>query len=289
MKKFAILCLLLLMTTSIFAKNLNEAKRFLKLANTQLDADKFEDANASYNRAKSLIGKPTSWDERYWDAASDEFLGRLHIKMGNNALAKISYEIALNKYKNLVKMKDGSPEAINEIMSKINDLSNSMERIPNNAKIVSLDNSKQSSVLMLPQDIEKYSCVGCKLKEFPYWLSNYKKLNTLILANNNIKSIVIPKMPKLKYLDLSGNNAKKIEGDFGDIPNLEYLYLNGMKLKSIPTSITKLSKLNVLDIRGNNIPFSEIKNLIQYLSNTLILHDNYILDIQKGEEEPIEE
>lgn len=289
MKKLAVVLFLLLLTTSIYAKNLNEAKRFLKLANTQLDADKFDDANTSYNRAKSLIGKPTTWDERYWDAATDEFLGRLHLKMGNNALAKISYEIALNKYKNLVKMKEGSPDAINEIMSKIDNLSNSVERIPNNAKIVSLDNSKQSSALILPQDIEKYSCVGCKMKEFPYWLTNYKKLNTIVLANNNIKSIVIPKMPKLKYLDLSGNNAKKIEGDFGDTPNLEYLYLNGMKLKSIPPSIIKLSKLNVLDIRGNNIPFSEIKNLIQSLSNTLILHDNYILDVQKGEEEPTEE
>ena len=289
MRKLVMVCLLVLLSTTIYAKNLNEAKRFLKIANTQLDADKFDEANTSYNRAKSLIGNPTTWDERYWDAASDEFLGRLHLKMGNNALASISYEIALNKYKNLVKMKDGSPEAINEIMLKIDNLSNLKERIPNNAKIVSLDNSKQSSALILPQDIEKYSCVSCKLKEFPYWLTNYKKINTIVLANNNIKSIVIPKMPKLRYLDLSGNNAKKIEGDFGDIPNLEYLYLNGMKLKSVPTSIIKLTKLNVLDIRGNNIPFSEIKNLIQSLSSTLILHDNYILDVQKGEEEQIEE
>ncbi len=284
-----IIIILLIMVSPIFAKDIDEAKRFLKLANTQLDADKFDEANASYNRAKLLIGIPTTWDARYWDAASDEFLGKLHLKMGNNALARISYEISLNKFKNLVKMRDGSPDAINEILSKIDEISNSVERIPQNAKNISLDNSKQTGALVLPTDVEKFSCNGCKLKEFPYWLTNYKKLNTIILSNNNIKTIVIPKMPKLTYLDLSANKTKKIDGDFSDIPNLEYLYLSGMNLKSIPPSIIKLSKLNVLDIRGNNIPFSEIKNIIQALPNTLILHDNYILDVQKGEEEEVEE
>jgi len=92
-------------------------------------------------------------------------------------------------------------------------------------------------------------------------------------------------MLQLKYLDLSNNKVKNIDGDFADIPNLEYLYLNGMNLKKLPTSIIKLPKLKILDIRGNNIPFSEIKNLIQSMPNTLIIHDNYVLETQKGEEE----
>ncbi len=289
MKKIILTLILVAIITPVFGKNIDEAKRFIKLAQTQLDAEKIDEANANYNRAKMLIGKPTTWDEKYWDAASDEFLAKLHLKMGNNAMAKISYEIALNKYKNLIKMRDGSPEAIKEILSRIDDISSSTERITDNAKIISLDNSKQSNALILPADIEKYSCVGCKLKEFPYWLASYKKLNTIVLANNNIKTFVIPKMPKLKYLDFSVNKTKKIEGDFGDIPNLEYLYLSGLNLKSIPPSIVKLSKLNVLDLRGNNIPFSEIKTIIQSLPNTLILHDKYILDVQKGEDEEAEE
>lgn len=285
MKKFLLIALIVFTANMVFANNLNEAKRFLKLAMTQLDADKIDEANESYNRAKSLIGNLKTWEARYWDAVSDEVLGKIHLKMGNVPLAKISYEIALNKYRNLVNMKDGSPEAINEILAKIDKISNSIERLPDNAKIVCLDNSKQSSIPILPQEVEKFSCINCKLKEFPYWLANYRNLSTLVLSKNNIKSILIPKMSNLKYLDLSQNKAKKIDGDFGDVPNLEYLYLNGMNLKSLPTSINKLSKLKILDIRGNNIPFSEIKNLIQSMPNTLIMHDNYILQTEKGEEE----
>jgi len=285
MKKSLLLALLLFSLNFVWADDLNEAKRFLKLAITQIDADNIDEANASYNRAKSLIGNPKNWEARYWDAVSDEVLGKIHLKMGNVSLAKVSYEIAVNKYKKLINMKDGSPDAIQEILTKIDNINDSIERMLDNAKIISLDNSKQSSTPILPKDVEKFSCINCKLKEFPYWLTNYKNLTTIILEKNNIKSVQVPKMLQLKYLDLSNNKVKNIDGDFADIPNLEYLYLNGMNLKKLPTSIIKLPKLKILDIRGNNIPFSEIKNLIQSMPNTLIIHDNYVLETQKGEEE----
>jgi len=285
MKKIVFILIFWFIANLVYGKNLDEAKRFLKLANTQIDADKIDEANASYNRAKTLIGNPTTWEARYWDAVSDEVLGKIHLKMGNISLAKISFEIALNKYKKLVNMKDGSPDAIQEILAKIENINNSIGRIPNNAKIVSLDNSKQSSPIILPTEVEKFSCINCKIKDFPYWLNNYKNLTTIILSKNNIKSFVIPKMHSLKYLDLSQNKVKKIEGDFGDTPNLEYLFLTDMNLKTLPTSVIKLSKLKILDIRGNSIPFSEIKNLIQSMPNTLILHDNYVLEVQKGDDQ----
>lgn len=285
MKKAITITFLFILTITLFGKDINEAKRLLKLANTYLDAENYDEARASYNRAKSIIGNPTTWDAKYWDAVSDEYLGRLHLKMGNTSLAKISYEIALNKFNNLIKTKNGSPDAIKDILSKIDEINYSVGRISDNTKTISMDNSKPSSNMILPESIEKFSCVNCNLKDFPHWLTNYKKLNTVVLMDNKIKNFVVPKMPKLQYLDMSGNKIKKIEGDFGDIPNLEYLYLKGMQLKSLPASIVKLSKLIVLDIRGNNIPFSEIKNVIQSLPNTLILHDNYILEVQKGDEE----
>lgn len=284
MKKISLILYILLLVNISYANNLNEAKRFLKLAFTQIDAEKFDEARESYQKAKSLIGNPTTWEAKYWDAVSDEFLGKFHLKMGNVAMAKISYEIALNKYKNLVKNKDGSPDTIQEILSRIDDLAATIDRADLIAKVINLDNTKSTDNLILPNDIEKFSCDGCKLKEFPYWLTNYKKLNTLILSNNNIKTFVVPKIPNLKYLDMSGNKFKKIEGDFADLPKLEYLYLKDLKLKTIPVGLIKLKRLSVLDLRGNNIPFSEIKNLFQNLPNTLILHDRYILETQKGDD-----
>jgi hypothetical protein len=47
--------------------------------------------------------------------------------------------------------------------------------------------------------------------------------------------------------------------------------------------------MKVLNISGNKIPFSTIQSLIQALANTLIIHDNYILEEEAAPaEEPTE-
>lgn len=267
----------------LLSQDLNEAKRLLKLTNTYLDADNYQLANEFLNQAKGIIANNDSWEGKYWSAVADETLGKFYMKMGNYPLAKLSFEIALNKYKKLIDFKDGSPEAVQSLLDKIEELETSV-KINDNTKIVSLDNTKIPENLLLPTEIQSFSAINAKIKDFPNYLTTYKKIHTVILKKNKIKDFNIPTMKSLTYLDLSENKIKQINGDFSNLPNLEYLYLSNNSLKSLPISISSLKKLKLLDLRNNNIPFSDIKNLIQSMPNTLILHDNYILDTEKGDE-----
>lgn len=275
------------MVISSFAQNLDEAKRLLKLANTYITSENFDKANENLNKAKEIIAKYNSWEGKYWDAAADETLGNLYLKNGIQSLAQISYETALKKYKKLLKNKDGSQIALDELIKKIDELENSTFKIENSgAKVVSLDDTKKAADnLELPEGIESFSCNNCKLKEFPYSTLESPKIKTIVLSNNRIKDFTIQKNNNLEYLDLSNNRLKEINGSLKDFSKLKYLNLSGNSFKSIPIGIIELKGLKVLNLTNNNIPFTMIKNLIQSMPNTLIIHDKYILEQPESEEE----
>ena len=74
-------------------------------------------------------------------------------------------------------------------------------------------------------------------------------------------------------LNLSGQNIDLENQNFGVFKNLEYLNLKDDHLKTIPKSISQLSKLKVLDLSGNDFvelydDFYKLKNLEElYLNN----------------------
>lgn len=276
-----------IMVIGSFAQNLDEAKRLLKLANTYITSENFDKANENLNKAKEIIAKYDSWEGKYWDAAADETLGNLYLKNGIQSLAQISYETALKKYKKLLKNKDGSQIALDELIKKIDELENSTFKIENSgAKVVSLDDTKKAADnLELPEGIESFSCNNCKLKEFPYSTLESPKIKTIVLSNNRIKDFTIQKNNNLEYLDLSNNRLKEINGSLKDFSKLKYLNLSGNSFKTIPIGIMELKGLKVLNLTNNNIPFTMIKNLIQSMPNTLIIHDKYILEQPELEEE----
>jgi Leucine-rich repeat (LRR) protein len=273
--------LLILLTYNLFAENDNieQAQRYLKLANTYLQANNTESAMLNYNKAKEIIVKNYNKNLKYWDAAADETLGNIYLKLGNLPLAKLSYQTALNKYKKILDEKGNSPEAIKMILESIDDNSFNMNLIERaSAKIISLDNSKKiTQNLILPNSVESFSCNNCKLNEVPQAFFNSSNLKRVVLSNNKIKQFNISKMQKLEYLDLSKNKIKTINGNFYDLPNLQYLNLSDNALKEIPLSINELKNLKILNLKGNKIPFSFIKTLIQNMPNTLIINDNYQL------------
>jgi Leucine-rich repeat (LRR) protein len=286
MKKYLFIFIILqVFTLSVFSQSLNEAKRLLKLANTYITSENFDNANDNLNKAKEIIAKYNSWEGKYWDAAADETLGNLYLKNGVTPLAQISYETALKKYKKLLHSKEGSQVAMEELLAKINGLEQSTFSIDSkNSKVISLDNTKKAvDRLELPPGVESFSCNNCKLKEFPYSALQSQKIKTIVLSNNRIKEFTPQKNNNLEYLDLSNNRLKEINGSLKDLSKLKYFDISGNSFKAIPTGLTELKGLKVLKLTGNKIPFSMIKNLIQSMPNTLVIHDNYIL------EEPIEE
>ena len=281
MKKIIIIfCVVFLGFINLYAGNTAEASRFVKLANTYLQNDNFEKADASLNKARELLGKANSWEEQYWSAAIDEAYGNYYMKLNNAEMAKFSFNQALKKYKKLINMKGGSQDALEELLEHSAALENSLNILSGNTKVVSLDNQKLKQIpSFLPQNMESFSCNNCKLREFPNQFTAYKNLKTIILSNNNLKEFQVSQFPNLTMLDLSNNKIKQIDGDFAqNMPHLEYLLLQNNSLKELPLSITNMKKLKVLNISGNKIPFSIIQSLIQALPNTLIIHDNYILE-----------
>lgn len=287
MKKIFIF-LIIFATFSCFSysQNLDEAKRLLKLANTYISAGNFEKVNQNLNKAKEIIAHYNNWEGKYWEAVADETLGNLYLKDGAVPLAQLSYEIALKKYKKLLKSNQGSVEAMDELLKKIGGVEQSIfDSGNNNSKVISLDHTKKAvENLQLPTSTESFSCNDCKLKEFPYNTLQSPKIKTLVLSNNRIKEFTVQKNNNLEYLDLSNNRLKEINGDLKDLSKLKYLDLSGNSLKTIPVGLTELKGLKVLKLSGNKIPFSLIKNLIQSLPNTLIIHDNYILEEPESEE-----
>jgi Leucine-rich repeat (LRR) protein len=282
MKKSSIIFLslvfLFLAKGNIFAiDNIEQAKRYLKLANTFLQTNNTDEAMLNYNKAKEILMHNYRGNTNYWDAVSDETLGNIYLKLGNLPLAKLSYQTALNKYKKILDEKGNSPEAIKMILESIDDNNFNINMLGrSNTKIVSLDNSKKvTQNLILPKSVEAFSCVNCKLSEIPQEIYNSPNLKRVTLNDNKIKQFNINKMTKLEYLDLSKNKIKTINGNFSELPNLQYLNLADNSLKDLPTSIFELKNLKVLNLKGNKIPFSFIKTLIQNMPNTLIINDDY--------------
>jgi hypothetical protein len=155
-----------------------------------------------------------------------------------------------------------------------------------NAKVISLDNTKKAvENLDLPPGVESFSCNNCKLKEFPYSALESPKIKTIVLSNNRIKDFEIQKNNNLEYLDLSNNRLKEIRGSLKDFSRLKYLDLSGNSFRAIPVGLTELKGLKLLNLTNNKIPFTMVKNLIQSMPNTLIIHDNYILEEPETEED----
>jgi Leucine-rich repeat (LRR) protein len=64
-------------------------------------------------------------------------------------------------------------------------------------------------------------------------------------------------MKKLSYLNLNGNQLKKIPESIGELTNLTHLYFEPHFLKNLPSTIENLRQLNVLSLSKNLISFEE--------------------------------
>ena len=121
-----------------------------------------------------------------------------------------------------------------------------------------------------------------RLTSIPLILSLTKKMRTLILSNNEIKSIdIISKYDCFQYIDTLdlGNNKIGVLPENIDncIPNIKNLNLENNELKSIPTELGFL-RISKLVISGN--PLKQIRfNVISGGTNTIL---DYLKKMHKG-------
>lgn len=274
--------------------------RYIKLANTYLNADNINGTMEFLKKADKALEKQSGWSAEYWRAAADEAYGFAFVKMKMPDEARKHFATALGKYKRLITMENGSPDAIKEIMTQIEALENGTSGLMSssnsgaiaglsNSNVINYDNLKLRD---LPTDIPRnainISLANNKFRDFPSGLAQYSSLKYINLSNNRIRDFS-PNYAEFKnviWINLSDNRIKTIPNGISAMKNLEFLDLSNNRLKEIPADISNMKSLKVLNLMGNRIPFPRIKNLLQSMPNTNILHDEYI-NIE--DEEPAEE
>lgn len=308
MKRISISIIILLLSICSVMNASELGKRYLKLGNTYREVGNFEKSEEYLKQGKLLVV-----GDRYWSATASEFLGYLYRDMvasgkyGDNsdyflALAKENMEKALKGFQKSVKQSDGSPSAIAELVKNIDEINevtpsqnseaggktgNTPIKPYGNGKVINIDNTKAKDIPDdLPVNMENFSAVSNRIKEFPATFAQYPKLKFLNLKKNRITSIDngINGLKNLRILNCSDNKIKSLPQNIGELKQLEVLDVSNNKLKEIPSSITSLKNLKVLDISGNKIQFSYISTLIKNMPNTNIIFDRYELVVDEEAE-----
>ena len=134
-----------------------------------------------------------------------------------------------------------------------------------------------------------------QLEEFPIIIEFFKKLKSLNLSGNNIKSIESLLYMRLEFLErffLDNNRIEELPKNilFRAIPNVQSLTIANNYLTDIPTDITLLMFLVNIDFTGNyisKIPFECLINadqLKKYLKRDHIYSDEQKLFESKQED-----
>ncbi len=137
-------------------------------------------------------------------------------------------------------------------------------------------NSEMAKYLMyIMPKIEQYPSPGLNYEKIKI-ITSKKELKSDYINNDEVDIIdlsnsdgitrvprEIGDFPNVKIVNLSNNDIMRIKEDDGlcDLKNLKILDLSYNDLTSIPECIKFLPKLQVLYLRGNDIPFAEILRL----------------------------
>ncbi len=266
------------------------ASRFVKLANSYIHLQDYNLAISFLKKAQAELKGQNNWDANYWLAAIDESYGLIYMNIGIADDAKLHFERAKSRYKNLIAMDKGSDIAIKQLLDNIDEIINNLNNgnsligtdLSNVAikgsLVLNFDSQKLRDVpANIPANAENISFANNNFRDFPVSLANLRNLKYLNLSNNRIANInFVNGFANLVYLDLSSNRIKQLPNGLSNLKKLEVLDLSNNRLRSLPIDLVNMKQLKVLNLMGNRIPFSQIKNLLQSNPNTNILHDDYI-------------
>lgn len=123
------------------------------------------------------------------------------------------------------------------------------------------------------QSLRDLQLLDCNLYRVPAWIHRLKNLERLVMIRCKLDTmeVALRESPKLKVLDLSGNNFRTFPKELYHIRTLEYLALRDNQLSEIPENIIFLNRLHTLDLRGNPIKADNLRLLQLALPRTRIL------------------
>lgn len=274
---------------------LNQGIKYLKLGNTLREAGDFESSKEYLDKATKIISKSK---DNFWSASADEYFAYYYRDLSKSqndenkeyfrAMSIAKFESALEKLSKLKRSK--SKSTIDKIIQEIHQLKNTEI---SDYKGLWLKNTyftyDDKNIKKLPEEISSkvtyLSLARNKFSNFPIEIAKFKSLEYLDLSDNKIKEVpnTIEYLMKLKILKLKSNKLKTLPESISELPNMKYLDISNNSLKSIPDFLAKCKSLEVLDLRKNNIPFEELKKLLQKMPNTQILHEKYVMENATGE------
>jgi hypothetical protein len=125
MGRYFIIMILLLITFIIDElpcqeNNLELGKKFLKLGMTYVQGHNYEKAYEWLTKGYDIVKKKR---DIYWIAVANEYLAYYYRDIGEIEKAKELLEKAKSLYKPIIMQSDGSPNAIDEVLASINNLS----------------------------------------------------------------------------------------------------------------------------------------------------------------------
>lgn len=127
-----------------------------------------------------------------------------------------------------------------------------------NVKMIVLDDNAIPNIVLNNLDqLELFSCTGCKISSFK--VENLKNLSALYLDNNLLEGISLKGIPKIDQLTLSLNQLKTI--DLAQLKVLRKLNVEHNKLQKIDISGNPV--LQTLNVTGNKIKETDIKKGIK--------------------------
>jgi hypothetical protein len=265
--------------------------RYLKLANTYREAGDWKNAEKYIQKGLELAGQ-----DEYWKAVAFEYMGYVErdrafektpVDRNGLSAARNYMADAYDIYDRIIVMEEGSPTALRQLeleKQKIDNYLGGNSSVYNasdysaNSNTLNYDGQKLKD---FPDDVPpsavNLSLQNNKLKAFPSELARLGSLRYLNLSVNKIKQVSssIGMIGGLEWLDLSDNRINDLPNEIAMLSDLEILDLSDNKLKDLPSAMCRMQGLKVLDISGNKLEFERIKNLIQCLPNTNIIHDKY--------------
>jgi Leucine-rich repeat (LRR) protein len=123
-------------------------------------------------------------------------------------------------------------------------------------------------------------CSSNSIEEFPSELSGLTSLETIFLGRNQQLDqqqvlTALSQVPNLKKLDISECNLTHIDASIGNFHRLKNLGLWGNDLTTLPSTMSQIKELVVVDISNNCLSKSELEKITRLLpSDTKIEANN---------------
>ncbi|KAK9664982.1 hypothetical protein RND81_14G081700 [Saponaria officinalis] len=155
--------------------------------------------------------------------------------------------------------------------------------------LIMQDNFLTGPLFDVVANLTSLRAVSCPINAFtgtiPDSIGKMRNLNVLEVGVNHLSGVVPPSLfnlSSLHILDILGNQLQgQIPPDIGlKLPRISFLSLSENYFSgSIPNSLSNLTSLVILQLGHNNFTGS-VPHHLGYLQNlnTLILHDNYLVD-----------